>query len=83
VRSRHDEHALKPLFLYIEKEPIKFERAALGWLARYVTEEKAVSLLKAQFVLGALSELRRGSEVGKAMLRELARTARPELLSAV
>jgi len=34
VRSRHDEHALKPLFLYVEKEPIKFERAALRWLAR-------------------------------------------------
>jgi hypothetical protein len=26
------------LFLYAEKEPIKFERAALRWLARYVTE---------------------------------------------
>jgi len=47
-----------------------------------VTEGKAVSLLKAQFVLGALSELRRGSEAAKAMLLELARTARPELLSA-
>jgi hypothetical protein len=30
--------ALGLLFLYAEKEPIKFERAALRWLARYVTE---------------------------------------------
>jgi hypothetical protein len=42
------DQALKLLFLYIEKEPIKFERAALRWLVRYVTEGKAVSLLKAQ-----------------------------------
>jgi hypothetical protein len=34
------------LFLYAEKEPVKFERAALRWLARYATEGKAVSLLK-------------------------------------
>jgi hypothetical protein len=29
--------------LYAEKEPIEFERAALRWLARYVTEAKAGS----------------------------------------
>ena len=40
------EEGLGLLFLYAEKEPIKFERAALRWLARYVTEGKAVSLLK-------------------------------------
>jgi hypothetical protein len=40
-------------FLYAEKDPVKFERAALRWLARYVTEGKAVSLLKAQLALSA------------------------------
>ena len=45
------ENALRLLFLYAEKEPIKYERAALHWLGRYVTEGKAVSLLKAQLVV--------------------------------
>jgi hypothetical protein len=42
------DEALRLLFLYAEYDPIKFERAALRWLARYVTEGKAVTLLKAQ-----------------------------------
>jgi hypothetical protein len=46
------DQALKLLFLYVEKEPIKFERAALRWLGRYVTDGKA-SLLKAQLALAA------------------------------
>jgi hypothetical protein len=54
------DNALRLLFLYAEREPIKFERAALRWLARYVTEGKAVSLLKTQLALAALSELRAG-----------------------
>jgi hypothetical protein len=41
------EEALRLLFLYAEHDPVKFERAALRWLSRYVTEGKAVSLLKA------------------------------------
>ena len=41
------EEALRLLFLYAEKEPIKFERAALRWLSRYVTEGKT-TLLNAQ-----------------------------------
>ena len=32
------DEALRLLFLYAEKEPIKFEGAALRWFARYVTE---------------------------------------------
>jgi hypothetical protein len=32
------EEALKLVFLYAEKDQIKFERAALRWLARYITE---------------------------------------------
>jgi hypothetical protein len=68
------EEALRLLFLYVEKEPIKFERAALRWLARYVTEGKAVSLLKAQIALAALSELRAGERESAAkLLSELAR----------
>jgi hypothetical protein len=66
--------ALKLIFLYIEKEPIKFERAALRWLARYVTEGEAVSLLKAQLALSALAELRAGErEAAAKMLTELVR----------
>jgi hypothetical protein len=54
------ENALGLLFVYAEKEPIKYERAPLRWVARYVTEGKAVSLLKAQLGLAALTELRAG-----------------------
>jgi hypothetical protein len=68
------DQALRLLFLYAEKEPIKFERAALRWLARYVTEGKAVSLLKAQLALSALAELRAGErEQAANLLAELAR----------
>ena len=54
------EEALRLLFLYAEKDPIKYERAALRWLARYAAEGKAVSLLKAQLAAAALAELRAG-----------------------
>jgi hypothetical protein len=58
--------------VYIEKEPIKFERAALRWLARYVTKGKAVSLLKAQLALSALAALRAGErEAAAKMLTKL------------
>jgi hypothetical protein len=68
------EEALRLLFLHAEKEPVKFERAALRWLARYVTEGKAVSLLKAQLALSALAELRAGErEAAAKLLTELAR----------
>jgi hypothetical protein len=62
------EHALRLLFLYAEKEPIKYERAALRWLGRYVTEGKAVSVLKAQLAASALSELRAGEREAAAKL---------------
>jgi hypothetical protein len=68
------EEALRLLFLYAEKEPIKYERAALRWLARYVTDGKAVSLLKAQLALSALAEMRAGErEAAAKLLVELAR----------
>jgi hypothetical protein len=61
------------LLLYAEQEPIKFERAALRWLARYVTETRAVSLLRAQLALSALAELRAGErEAAGKLLIELA-----------
>jgi hypothetical protein len=62
------------VLLYAEHDPIKFERAALRWLARYVTEGKAVSLLKTQLALSALAELRAGErEAAATLLSELAR----------
>jgi hypothetical protein len=68
------EEALRLLFLYAEKEPIKYERAALRWLARYVTDGKAVTLLKAQLAASALAELRAGErEAAAKLLIELAR----------
>ena len=54
------EEALRLLFLYAEKDPIKYERAALRWLARYATGGKAVTLLKVQLAASALAELRAG-----------------------
>jgi hypothetical protein len=68
------DEALQLLFLYVEKEPIKFERAALRWLARYATEGNGVSLLKTQLALSALAELRAGDRDQAAkLLAELAR----------
>ena len=65
------DEALLLVFLYAEKEPIKFERAALRWHARYVTE-CSPPLLRAQIALAALSELRAGSEAARRVLGELA-----------
>jgi hypothetical protein len=62
------EEALRLLFLYAEKDPIKYDRAALRWLARYLTEGKGVSLLKAQLAAAALAELRAGERQQAAKL---------------
>ncbi|MGE5273944.1 MAG: hypothetical protein ACM3QU_09330 [Verrucomicrobiota bacterium] len=68
------EEALRLLFLYAEHDPIKYERAALRWLARYLAEGEAVSLLKAQLALWALAELRAGDgQHAEKPLSELAR----------
>ena len=53
--------------LYAEVEPAKFERAALRWHARFVSEA-APSLLQAQIALAALGELQAGSEQTKKVL---------------
>ena len=48
------------LYAEAEAEPAKFERAALRWYARYITEGKP-SLLRAQIALTALPNLRAGT----------------------
>jgi hypothetical protein len=68
ARALTVEEALRLLFLYAEKDAIKYDRAALRWLARYVTEGKAVSLLKAQLAAAALAELRAGERQQAAKL---------------
>ena len=68
------EEALRLLFLFAEKDPIRYERAALRWLIRYVRDGKAVSLLTAQVALSALAEFRAGErEQAAKLLIELAR----------
>jgi hypothetical protein len=68
------DNALRLLFLYAEKDPMKYERAALRWLGRYVTEGNGVSLLKAQLALAALAELRAVErEAAAKLLTELVR----------
>jgi hypothetical protein len=56
--------ALELVCLYAEAEPAKFEKGALRWHTRFVTES-APSLLRAQIALAALAELRAGSEAAK------------------
>jgi hypothetical protein len=54
------EEALRLVFLYAEKDPARYERAALRWLVRYLTQGEAVTLLSAHLALSALGELRAG-----------------------
>jgi hypothetical protein len=54
------EEALRLLSLYAAKDPVRYERAALRWLVRYLTEGQAVTLLSAHLALSALAELRAG-----------------------
>jgi hypothetical protein len=63
--------ALDLVCLYAEAEPAKYERAAIRWLARYVTEA-GPSLLDAQIALASLSDLRSGSDPAKTILVKLA-----------
>jgi hypothetical protein len=70
------EEALRLLFLYAEKDPLRYDRAALRWLGMYLSKGKAVTLLKAQLAASALAELR-GAEREHAakLLIELATSA--------
>jgi hypothetical protein len=69
------EEALRLVFLYAEKDPVRYERAALRWLVRYLTEGKAVTLLSAHLALSALAELRAGDAQAAKLLAELAARA--------
>jgi hypothetical protein len=58
------------------KDPDRYERAALRWLNRYLTEGKAVTLLRAHLALAARAELRAGErEHAARLLVELATRA--------
>ena len=65
------EEALQLVCVYAEHEPAKFEKAALRWHARFVSE-RSPSLLKAQVSLAALGELRSGSVPAAKLLNQLA-----------
>ncbi len=58
------QEAFQLVCLYAGAEPATFEKAALRWHARYVTEAPP-SLLQAQIALAALAELRAESEPAK------------------
>lgn len=62
------EEALRLLFLYAEKDPVRYERAALRWLTRYMRDGNDVTLLKAQLAASALAELRAGERAHAARL---------------
>lgn len=62
------EEALRLLFLYAEKDPARYDKAALRWLSMYVSEGKAVTLLKVQLAASALAELRGGERQHAAKL---------------
>jgi hypothetical protein len=68
--TSHWRRALELVCLYAEAEPAKFERAAVRWHARFLTES-APSLLRAQIALAALAELRTRSTAAKRALLEL------------
>jgi hypothetical protein len=52
------EEALRLLFLYAEKDPARYEKAALRWFGLYLEKGKAVTLLKVQLASSALAQLR-------------------------
>jgi hypothetical protein len=57
------EEALRLMFLYAEKDPARYEKAALRWLGMYLVKGRAVSLLEVQLAASALAELRAGAEL--------------------
>ena len=68
------EEALRLLFLYAEKDPVRYERAALRWLDLYLEKGKAVTRLEVQLAASALAELRAAEcERAAKLLVELAR----------
>jgi hypothetical protein len=78
VRAEHRGHQSgesidhsPPRAAQYDVSPAMFERAALRWHARYVSEA-APSLLQAQIALAALGEIRAGSDLARRLLGELA-----------
>jgi hypothetical protein len=70
------EEALRLLFLYAEKDPARYDRAAMRWLGLYLEKGKAVTLLDAQLAALALAELQAGdSQRAAKLLFELATRA--------
>ena len=64
--------ALDLVCLYAEAEPAKYEKAALRWHARFVTEA-CPSILNAQIALAALGELRSNTAAAKSLVLRLAK----------
>ena len=58
--------------MYADVEPAKFERAAVRWHARFVTDVCG-SLLDAQVALAALMRLPAGDDRARELLTELVR----------
>ena len=72
------DEVLELVALHAEAEPENFEKAAVRWPGRYVTES-APSLLRAQIALAALAELRGGSGAAKKVLGQPAQPAKPQV----
>ena len=68
--------ALRLVELYAAYDPEKFDRAAVKWLVRLLTETNA-NLLGANVPLAALGELRGPNEQARQVLHDLAATVRP------
>jgi hypothetical protein len=54
----------------VEKDPVRYERAVLRWLVRYLSEGKP-TLLDTHLALSALGELRAGDARARELLVEL------------
>jgi len=61
--------------LLAEKDPARYERAALRWHARLVQEAEGMTLLRAQVALAALQALPRPSWPSRGILSDLLRSA--------
>ena len=67
--------ALRLVELYAAYDPTKFDRAAVKWLARLLTETNA-NLLRAIIALAALGELRGPNEQARKVLHDLRSASR-------
>jgi hypothetical protein len=65
------EDALDYCCLLAERDPARYERAALRWHARLVAEAEGMTLLRAQIALATLKALPRSSRVARDVLAGL------------